>query len=162
MLGPIVFFRLMTLLGFALGGVSDDVRAETVTSPRVAQVRLAETLGEADAIHAVRAHGRRITFVITRGAQTIEVTATTRRGNGEVTALAIAPVAPTAAALGGLSWLADELEGATAVTRLVADEDGAVTVTTREGQRYMLIPGRGSGGVDGNAAVAARWAAAWD
>ena len=46
-----------------------------------------------------------------------------------------------------------------AVTRLEVDEDGAVTLTTNEGMRYMAIPGRGSGG---NAAAEARWAGEWD
>jgi hypothetical protein len=47
-----------------------------------------------------------------------------------------------------------------AVARLEVDRDGAVTVVTSDGQKYMAIPGRGSGG--SNEAVEARWAAEWD
>src|SRR5688500_14589157 len=39
---------------------------EVVSETRVAQVRLAETLAEADAIESVTAHGREVTFVIVR------------------------------------------------------------------------------------------------
>jgi hypothetical protein len=73
--------RLVSLAGMATGiaqGAADDVREEVViTSPRVAQVRLAEALGNADAIHAVSAHHHQITFAITRGDRSLQVTATT-------------------------------------------------------------------------------------
>lgn len=132
--------------------------AELVTSPRVAQVRLAETLSEATSIEAVSARGRRVTFAIIHDGAALDVTATVTK-SGEVVALAITPARAIAAQLHGLTWLADELAQATAVTRLVVDEDGAVLIRTSEGQRYMAIPGRGSGGA--NAAAEARWAAAW-
>jgi hypothetical protein len=134
------------------------VQLETIETDRVAQVRLAEVLGTADGIHRVSAKGSQITFVITRGEQVFRVEATTTR-TGEVTALTIAPADRDLELGGGLTWLAEELEAVTAVTRLVADEDGAVTITTNDNRRYMAIPGRGSGG---NAAVEARWAAEWD
>ena len=51
------------------------------------------------------------------------------------------------------------MKDSAAVTRLVVDDDGAVTLETSDGLRFMAIPGRGSGG---NAAVAARWAAEWN
>lgn len=137
-----------------------DPRGEAVESPRVAQVRLAEMLGTAEAIHSVRARGNQITFTITRGADTIELIATTKRG--EVTALSIVPVAPSNELGGGLSWLSEEVEGVTAITKLVPDEDGAVTLTTDDGRRYMLIPGRGSGGSSGNEAPASRFAGEFD
>jgi hypothetical protein len=139
--------------------VRDPVQAEQVEAPRVAQVRLAETLASADAIHAVRARAGKVTFVITRGDAIVHLVATTKKG--DVVALSIVPAKPIGTELGGLSWLADELESTTAITRLVADADGAVTITTSDGRRYMAIPGRGSGG-GGNDAVEARWAAEWN
>jgi hypothetical protein len=138
------------------------VRAEREDATRVAQVKLAETLGSADAIHSVRAKSKRdaknnaITFTITRGDAAFAVTATTKRG--EVVALEVVPTTGVDVST-GLSWLAEEMESVTAVTAIVPDEDGAVTLTTNDGRRYQLIPGRGSGG---NEAVSARWAAEWD
>jgi hypothetical protein len=162
----IIIFRLLSLGGLATGVVADDV-PEVVASPRVAQVRLAETLAGADAIHSVTARGGMITFAITRGDQSFQVAArtaprsTARSDKGEILSLTITPAASSASAieLGGLSWLGDELESVTAITHLVPDDDGAVTITTDDGRRYMAIPGRGSGG---NAAVEARWAAEWN
>lgn len=159
-----VFRFFATMFGAAIGDTpapptSPVVQLETVETQRVAQVRLAEVLGAADGIHSVSAKGTQVTFVITRDEQVSRVVATTRKG--EVTALSIIPVSDRGLELGGgLSWLAEELEGVTAVTRLVADEDGAVTITTSDNRRYMVIPGRGSGG--GNEAVEARWAAEWN
>jgi len=169
MLTYVVFHIFTTLFGTMLSELPSQpthapaiVEREQIETTRVAQVRLAEVLGTADAIHAVSAKRREVTFVISRGEQVTRVRATTTR-RGEVTTLEIAPIADTEAARlelgGGLSWLADELAEVTAVTRLVADDDGAVTITTSDHRRYMAIPGRGSGG---NAAVEARWAAAWD
>lgn len=132
--------------------------AEVVSETRVAQVRLAETLAEADAIEAVSVDGRAVTFVIVRDGGTFEVTAKTTK-RGDVTALAIAPARAVPVELHGLTWLGAELAEVTAVTRLVVDADGAVTLATNDGRRYMAIPGRGSGGA--NVAVESRWAAAW-
>ena len=132
---------------------------EVVTSPRVAQVRLAETLAEADAIESVVARGRTVTFVIVRDGETFDVVAKTKK-SGEVTSLAIAHArTELAVQLHGLTWLASELAEVSAITRLVVDGDGAVTINTDDGRRYMAIPGRGSGGA--NVAAEARWAAAW-
>ena len=155
-------FQLLTLL---FGGAMETtprtptVELETIETDRVAQVRLAEVLGTADGIHAVAGKGTQITFVISRGEQVFRVVATTTK-KGSVTRLDIVPVVNDLELGGGLSWLAEELEGVTAVTRLVADEDGAVTITTSDNRRYMAIPGRGSGG--SNAAAEARWAAEWN
>ena len=162
----ISFLRFFATGGSAVIGEAPPVvqlekieKIEKIETDRVAQVRLAEVLGTADGIHSIAAKGSRVVFVIHRGEQVFRVVATTRKG--EVTALEIAPIADQDLELGGgLSWLADELAAVTAVTRLVADEDGAVTITTNDNRRYMAIPGRGSGG--GNAAVEARWAAAWN
>ena len=118
---------------------------ERVATPRVAQVRLAETLAEAEAIESVHARGRAVTFEVIHDGVTLALTATVRP-TGEVVALTIAPAPPLAAQLHGLTWLGEELAHATAVTRLVIDDDGAVTIATHEGQRYIAIPGRGSGG----------------
>lgn len=157
---------LRMLIGLQLGPApapavdvapANPPRAEVIRTPRVAQVRLAESLAEADAIHAVTVRGKTIAFSISRGDQAFELVATRDR-KGAVTTLAIAPVARVEGT-GNLSWLAEEAGSALAITHLFPDEDGAVTVVTEDGRRYMVIPGRGSGG---NAAVDARWAGAWD
>ena len=133
----------------------------TITAPRTAQVRLAVTLAEADAIHSFHAKRGAIVFAIDRDGEAFAVIAKVRtRGpaKGEVIALSITDVGPAMGDAGGLTWLGAELAEATAVTGLAVDADGAVTITTSDGRAYMAIPGRGSGG---NAAVEARWAAAW-
>lgn len=132
--------------------------SEVVTAPRVAQVRLAETLAEAESIEAVFARGKQITFVIVDDGATLNVTADTKKG--EVISFAITRARDLPVQLHGLTWLGSELAEVMAVTRLVADADGAVTITTDDGRRYMAIPGRGSGGA--NVAAEARWAAAWN
>jgi hypothetical protein len=140
----------------------EGVPPVTVTQPRSAQVQLAVTLAEADAIHAVGHRGQAIVFAIDRDGEAFEVVATVRakgRNKGEVIGLSITDVGPAIGDMGSLSWLGSELADATAVTVLAADADGAVTITTSDGRAYMAIPGRGSGG---NAGVEARWAAAWD
>ena len=131
---------------------------EVVSMPRVAQVRLAETLAEADAIESVSANRRAITFTIVRAGETFDVTAKTSK-SGEVVSLAIAPARTLAVQLHGLTWLGSELAEVAAVTRLVVDEDGGVMIGTDDGRRYMAIPGRGSGGA--NVASESQWAAAW-
>lgn len=129
------------------------------TSPRAAQVQLAETLASADAIDAVsRSRHSTVVFVIDRDGESFRVEATTR-AKGEVIALTVIDTGPSPGGLGNLSWLSDELAQATAVTTLTTDEDGAVTIGTSEGRSYMAIPGRGSGG---NTSVEAQWAAAWN
>ena len=132
--------------------------SDVVSSPRVAQVRLAETLAEAESIESVFARGPKITFVIVRDGETKNVTAHTKKG--EVISLSITRARDLPVQLHGLSWLGSELAEVTAVTRLVVDEDGAVVIATDDGRRYMAIPGRGSGGA--NVAAEARWAAAWN
>jgi hypothetical protein len=127
-------------------------------SPRVAQVRLAETLADAESIEGVQARGRTVTFVIVRDGATYDVVARTQRA-GEVVAVTIDRARDVPVQLHGLSWLGSELAGAVAVTRLVVDADGAVVIHTDDDRRYMAIPGRGSGGA--NVAAEARWAAAW-
>jgi hypothetical protein len=145
---------LLPLIAVSLGLGEEPV---ATTSPRAAQVRLAVTLAEADAIHAIGTRRGAIVFAIDRDGEAFEVVATTRKG--EVTSLSITDVGIAIGDAGGLSWLGAELADATAITGLAVDEDGAVTITTSDGRAYMAIPGRGSGG---NAAVEARWAAAWN
>jgi len=160
------FFRFFTtFMGAAIGDAPTPaaqppvVQVEKMETERVAQVRLAEVLGTAEAIHSVSSKGTQVTFVISRGEEVFRVVATTTK-KGDVRTLEIVPVASGNPELGGgLTWLAEELEAVTAVTRLVADEDGAVTITTSDNRRYMAIPGRGSGG---NTAVEARWGAEWN
>ena len=161
---PLISAALST--GAGLGAGLDGLRAGeapvVVTTPRTAQVQLAVTLSEADAIYSISARNGAITFAIDRDGQAYEVTATTRakgKHRGEVIALTITDVGPALGDVGNLSWLGTDLMDATAVTTLSSDEDGAVTITTSDGRGYMAIPGRGSGG---NAAVEARWAAAWN
>jgi hypothetical protein len=149
-----MMIALVPLMAVVLGAGSTDDAAST---PKVAQVRLVETLGGADSIEAVSARGRTVTFTIVRDGELLRVAVATSR-KGEILSFATISAGPADVELHGLTWLAGELAEATAITRLVADEDGAVTISTSDGQRYMAIPGRGSGG---NAAVEARWAAAW-
>ena len=137
---------------------------ERIETPRVAQVRLAETLIDADAIHTVTARGPRVTFVIADAGLTLDVVATIGR-RGEITALEIAPASPATAAPANLSWLGVELADVVAVTRLVVDGRGQVTLITRTDEddvpterSYRAIARR----ADGNTAVEARWSAAWD
>ncbi|MBS1123866.1 MAG: hypothetical protein H6Q90_6094 [Deltaproteobacteria bacterium] len=162
--------RLISLAGLTTGTASsagDDVGEKlTTTSPQVAQVQLAETLGAADAIHSVSANRHHVTFAITRAGRSQQVIATTGK-RGQVVALTVDDAPSAAVELGGLSWLSDELVEATAITQLSVDEDGAITIATSEGRRYMAIPGRGSGGsgpemARHNAGVEAQWAAEWN
>ncbi|MBL0214636.1 MAG: hypothetical protein IPQ07_12195 [Myxococcales bacterium] len=159
---------LLPLISIALGlatpaqGADQAEEPLVVTAPKIAQVRLAEALAEADAIHAVGRRGQRIVFRIDRDGEALEVVVGVRtkgKARGAVASLSITAVGPATGDLGSLSWLGAELADATAITALAVDEDGAVTITTSDGRTYMAIPGRGSGG---NAAVEARWAAAWD
>jgi hypothetical protein len=153
----LLILRLVAIL--ATGGQEGSPRAETVTSPRVAQVRLAETLAEADAIQSIRIARNKIAFAVTRGDQSFEVVATTR-AKGQVVGLAITPTPRVhESSFGDLSWLSEELATVTAIVQLVPDEDDAITFVTNDGRRYIVIPGRGSGG---NVAVEARWAGEWN
>ena len=129
------------------------------TANRDAQVQLADTLGNADAILAIHGGRNRVVFDVVRDGEALEVAA--RTDHGAVVELAIRDIgaADDLDVEPGLSWLGDVMKDTTAVTRLDVDRDGAVTLVTSDGQRYMAIPGRGSGGND---AVEARWAASWD
>ncbi|MBA3540611.1 MAG: hypothetical protein H0T79_13455 [Deltaproteobacteria bacterium] len=154
-----MMLSLLPLVSLAIAtSPGSTVAADKVMSPRIAQVRLAETLASADSIDWVRANGKTITFAIDRNGEAYRVVATTG-ARGTVIGFAITDVGTATGEAGNLVWLANELANTVAVTRLIADEDGAVTITTSDGSRYMAIPGRGSGG---NMGVEARWAAAWN
>ena len=153
-----LFFRLLSLLGVMAGAGEEDLR-EQVTSPRVAQVRLAETLAEADAIRLAQARPGSITFAITRAGTPLEVVVTTRKG--EVAALAIAPAAASKELAGDLGWLGEELANVTAIVRITVDADGAITLVTSDGRRYLVTAAR-AGSAGGNEAVDARWAGEWN
>jgi hypothetical protein len=138
------------------------VTATHVQVDRTPQVRLADMLADADSIDSVRAtssvqaNEHTFTFAIERGDTPFEIVATTDH-HGLVIDVEAHERMAADLDLGGLSWLADTMKSTTAVTRLAVDEDGAVLLTTSDGQRFMAIPGRGSGG--GNDEVEARWAA---
>ncbi|MBX3158548.1 MAG: hypothetical protein KF773_21440 [Deltaproteobacteria bacterium] len=171
-------FQLLPMLG--VGGASADAskaHVEVISNPRLAQARLAEALGTADAIDSVKAisatapsgrDGReasaKVVFEVRARGEVLRITAATRDGDLVASlVVAHAPVA-TAVSVGDLSWLADELRGATAVTTLAVDA-ADVTLGTHDGRRYRIMPGRAGGSRDHNPAheaVEARWAAAWN
>ncbi|HEY5921541.1 MAG TPA: hypothetical protein VIV11_07710 [Kofleriaceae bacterium] len=130
----------------------------TPSKQRTAQVQLADVLANADSIDSVQAKDSTVTFTITRGDRRIDVVATTAASH-EVTLVVERERGFDDGGMGGLTWLVDTMRETIAVTRLDVDEDGAVTLTTDQGMRYMAIPGRGSGG---DADVEARWAAEWN
>jgi hypothetical protein len=130
----------------------------TPSSARAAQVQLADALANAETIDMISCRDHTFTFVITRDAQPVDLIATSNDA-GDVIKLVERDRSFDQIGAGSLSWLADTMRETVAVTRLEVDEDGAVTLTTDEGMRYMAIPGRGSGG---NAAAEARWAGDWD
>ncbi|MGE3762222.1 MAG: hypothetical protein AB7L94_08220 [Kofleriaceae bacterium] len=153
---------LVPLISVAIPAIQP---AET-SSARGAQVRLAEVIGEADAVHSIsvrraKASAKKPTAIdisLDRDGVAYRVVASIN-ARGEVTSLTIEERHAADGDLGSLSWLSPEIANATAITRVTVDEDDAVTLTTNAGDAFMIIPGRGSGG---NAAVSARWAAAWD
>lgn len=127
------------------------------SAQRTAQVQLVDALANADSIDSISGRGNTFTFAITRGDEHVDVVVTTSQH--KVVGVVERARAFDAYELANLSWLIDTMQETTAIVRLDVDEDGAVTMTTDAGMRYMAIPGRGSGG---NAAVEARWAGEWD
>lgn len=130
----------------------------TPSRARSAQVQLADALGSADAIDSISGRDHTFTFVITRGDARVDLIASSDEA-GDVIKLVERERVRDGFELGSLSWLIDTMRETIAVTRLEVDEDGAVTLTTDEGMRYMAIPGRGSGG---NAAAEAHFAGEFD
>lgn len=137
-----MMLALMPLVALSLGSPDDTA---VTTSPRAAQVRLADLLADADEIDAVRGDDQTFTFSIMRGDEPCAIVASTN-AEGDVVDVVVRDRAATELDLGTLSWLSDTMKETVAVTSLEVDEDGAVTLTTADGLRYMAIPGRGSGG----------------
>jgi hypothetical protein len=159
---------MMILLPLISMAVQPIQPAVETSSPRGAQVRLAEVIGEADAIHSIsvrraKASSSKVNAIelsLDREDTAYRITAQIT-ARGEVIALSLDERGPAFGELGSLSWLSSPIANATAITRIAVDDDDAVTLTTDAGDAFMIIPGRGSGGA-GNEATAARWAAAWD
>ncbi|MDX2088987.1 MAG: hypothetical protein SFX73_14115 [Kofleriaceae bacterium] len=135
------------------GGASDELG---MTTPRAAQVRLAETLAEADAIYAVSRTGNTITFAVDHDGDALDVAALVD-ARGQVIEYAIDRIGPARGEPSGLGWLSAELTDALAITRLAVARDGSITATTDDDRSYRLIRTRGA-----NTGVDSRWAAAWD
>jgi hypothetical protein len=151
---------LLPLISMAVQPIQPAIEA---SSPRGAQARLAELIGTADAVHSIsvrRTHAKAtaIDVALDSDGTAYRITAHVNK-RGEVIAITVDERGASTGELGSLSWLTPAIENATAIVRVFADEDDAVTLTTDAGDAYMIIPGRGSGG---NPAVEARWAAAWD
>jgi hypothetical protein len=128
------------------------------TMAHAAQARLAEAIADADRVDWVRGDGPTITFAIEHAGEAYQLCATVR--GRQIVALAVIDVGRANATEGGeLSWLVDEMRDASAVTRLEVDDDGVVSMATREGRSYRFVPSAGRGT---NAGVEARWAAQWD
>jgi hypothetical protein len=128
-----------------------------VTTPARAQHVLADVLATAESVDWVIAGDHRVTFAIDRAGEAYTLVAFTG-ASGRVVAVEIADAGPGCAhELGDLTWLVDVMKDSAAVSRLVVNSDGAVTLITNDGERYQALPGRGS-----NAAVEARWAASWN
>jgi hypothetical protein len=142
---------------------ADLTPAITRYEGREAQVRLADVLGDADAVETVIAKHHMVAFEYVRGGEAFEALAHT--SHGELVSLDVRDAGPAlgwdgtddGVERGGLAWLGEVMKETIAVGRLEVDRDGAVTLVTSDGQKYMAIPGRGSG-----ASVEARWAAEWD
>lgn len=167
---------MMILLPLVSLAVPPTEPAIETSSPRGAQARLAELIGDADAVHSISVRRAKASSknVKVTAVTAIEVAldhdstafrvVVTVDARGVVTSIAIDERGTSAFELGSLSWLSSEIANANAITRIAVDEDDAVTLTTDAGDAFMIIPGRGSGGSlsAGNDAASSRWAAAWD
>jgi len=144
---------MLPAIAFALGA-GGGVAEERVTTPHAAQARLAEALADADAVDWVRADDHTFTFAIDYKGDAVHLVATT--SGHEIVSLAIRNAGRATRELDGLSWLTGEMHDVASITRLWV-RDGRVMLATRDGRRYVMLPGHGT-----NAAVEARWAAEWD
>jgi hypothetical protein len=133
-----------------------DTTPMRVTTPRAAQRMLADALGTADSVDFVLARDRIVTFGIDRAGEAYEILATID-AHGRVVALEIGDVGRGRFEPGRLSWLTDVMKDAASVARLDVEDDGEVVVITNTGERYLTVER-----TDGNAAVEARWGAAWN
>jgi hypothetical protein len=151
--------NILPVIALAIGPSGEGL---VVSKPAAAQVTLAEALADADSIDWVRTGAHWVKFGIDRAGEAYEIDATTAK-RGLVTRVAIRDLGRgrgRADELGNLSWLADAMLPASAVTRLVVDASGTVTLVTREGDRYQALPGHS--GSRSNDAVEGRWAASWN
>jgi hypothetical protein len=161
-----MLLHIIPLVAVSMAANSAQAASEaTAMSERSAQVRLADMLGNVDSIDAVRASDHTFTFLVEHADATgyeapFEIVATTDDAGKVIDVVERARPARDMD-LGGLSWLVETMQQTIAITKLQVDEDGAVTLTTNDGLRYMAIPGRGSGG-DGNIEVDSRWAGEFD
>jgi hypothetical protein len=126
-----------------------------VEAAPAAQARLASLLVAADSIDSLATSATSATFAIERSGEAYTIVATTS-DTGAIMAVAVTDAGPATSEGGALSWLGPELVDATAIATVLTS-DGAVTLVTSEGRYYRAIPSHGA-----NAAVEARWAAAWD
>jgi hypothetical protein len=163
-----MLLHLIPLVAASMAANSAHASAEAAgMSERSAQVRLADMLGNVDSIDAVVAKGHTFTFLVEHADATgydapFAIIATTD-DSGKVIEVVERERKASNMDLGGLTWLVDTMQQTIAVTKLDVDEDGAVTLTTNDNQRYMAIVGRGSGGTgDGNTEVDAHWAGEFD
>jgi hypothetical protein len=128
------------------------------TSAHAAQARLAEAIADADVVDWVRGDGQTITFAIQRAGEAYQLCATVR--GRQIVQLQVMDVGRANPGEGGqLSWLVDEMRDTSAVSQLGLDDDGVVSMATREGRSYRFVSGASHGA---NAGVEARWAAQWD
>lgn len=149
---PVIAFAMSH--GESPSGVVDTTPMR-VTTPGAAQRMLADALGTAESVDFVRARDRAVTFGIDRAGEAYEIVAAIDE-RGRVVALEIDDVGRGSAEPGGLSWLTDVMKDVASVARLEVD-DGEVVVITATGERYLIVDR-----TDGNAAVEARWGAAWN
>lgn len=161
-----MLLHLIPLVAVSMTANTAQAASETAAmSERSAQVQLADMLANVDSIDAVRASGHTFTFLVEHADATgyeapFAIVATTDEA-GKVISVVERERQPRDMDLGGLSWLVETMQQTIAITKLDVDDDGAVTLTTNDGQRYMAIAGRGSGG-DGNIEVDAHWAGEFD
>jgi len=118
--------------------------------------QLTALISSADEIDAVEGNERGIAFTIENNDEVFRVEAATR--GGRITSIAQTDLGPATSVAHRFTWLADALqESPAAIHALTVAEDGTVSLATDDGTVYKLIASKSP-----NAAVSARWAAAWD
>jgi hypothetical protein len=153
----IAYTAVATVLPPHLPPSSAHIEARVDTTPmRAAQRALADALATADSVDYVRAEPTAVAFGIDRAGEGYTLVATID-ARGRVVALEIDDVGIGHTGAGALSWLVDVAHDTRAIVQLVVDA-GIVVVVTADGERYEAIRHAGRT----NAAVEARWAAAWD
>ena len=117
--------------------------AVVTAQPPAAQARLAEALADADSVDAVRVDRRRhtVTFAIDRAGEAYELVAHVDPDN-RIGRLMIRDRGLGHVGLGALSWLVDAMEHTHAIVRLEVGANGAVTLVTDDGSRYLAVASR--------------------